>query len=125
VVWVARYGSDLEKVTLEEAHRACKSAFVAKDADEVERQLAVINRLGGAAFFRDPQAWEMEFEYCASRVGESTDLRSATSLVAQGREAMRQSDRAKLEQVVRALWQLRPVDRSEQQLGHGSGLRSR
>jgi molecular chaperone DnaK len=125
VVWVARYGSDLERATLEEAHRACKGAFVAKDADEVERQLAVVNRLGGAAFFRDPRAWEMEFESCAARVGESTDLRRATGLVTQGQDAMRQNDRTKLEQVVRALWQLRPVDRQEQQLGHGSGLRSR
>jgi hypothetical protein len=38
---------------------------------------------------------------------------------------MRQRDRAKLEEIVRALWQLSPVDRDEQKLGHGSGLRAR
>jgi molecular chaperone DnaK len=125
VSWVAGYGSDAEKATLNGAYHACKSAFVGKDADEVGRQLAVINRLGVAAFFRDPQAWELEFERCAASVGESTDIRRATELVANGQEAKRAHDRPRLEQIVRSLWQLSPVDRDEQRLGHGSGLRSR
>jgi molecular chaperone DnaK len=125
VSWVAGYGSDAEKSTLNSAYRACKSAFVGKDADEVGRQLAVIHRLGSAAFFRHPEAWELEFEHCAARIGESTDIRRASDLVANGQEAVRQHDRMRLEQIVRALWQLSPVDRDEQKLGHGSGLRSR
>jgi molecular chaperone DnaK len=125
VSWVAGYGSEAEKSTLNSAYRACKNAFVGKDADEVERQLAVIRRLGSAAYLRHPGAWDWEFEYCAARVAESTDIRRATELVANGQEAMRKHDRSGLEQIVRALWQLNPVDRDEQKLGHGSGLRSR
>jgi hypothetical protein len=49
VRWVAGYGSEAEKSTLDGAYQACKRAFVGKDADEVERQLAVICRLGSAA----------------------------------------------------------------------------
>src|SRR5580704_18105970 len=94
VSWVAGYGSDAEKATLNGAYHACKTAFVGKDADEVGRQLAVIDRLGIAAFFRDPQAWELEFERCAASVGESTDIRRATELVASGQEAKRAHDRA-------------------------------
>src|SRR5262249_16999085 len=121
--WVAGYGSDAEKATLNSAYQSCKRAFVARDADEVERQLAVIRRLGAAAFFRHPQAWEWEFEHRAARVSESTDIRRASQLVADGREAMRDRDRVKLENIVRELWRLDPVDRDEQQRGHGSGLR--
>jgi molecular chaperone DnaK len=123
--WVAGFGSEAEKTTLNNAYQACKRAFVAKDADEAQRQLNVIQRLGSAAWMRHPQAWEWAFEHSASRVSESTDLRRATELVANGREALRQRDNTKLEQIVRELWRLDPVDRADQRLGHGSGLRSR
>jgi molecular chaperone DnaK len=68
---------------------------------------------------------EWEFERCAARVGESTDVRRASELVAKGREAVRQRDRETIEQTVRELWRLAPVDHDEQKLGHGSGLRKR
>jgi molecular chaperone DnaK len=122
--WVAGYGSDDEKSTLNNAYGACKRAFVARDANEVERQLGVINRLGRAAYFRHPEAWEWQFEFAAARVGESTDIRRASQLVSKGREAVRRRDSATIEQVVRELWRLNPVDLEEQTRGHGSGLRS-
>ena len=114
-----------ERSTLNNTYQACKRAFVARDSDEVERQLAVIQRLGEAAYLRHPAAWEWEFERCAARVGESTDLRRATELVAKGRDAARQRDRETIERIVRELWGLAPVDHDEQKLGHGSGLRMR
>jgi molecular chaperone DnaK len=123
--WLATFGSDAEKASSNGAYQACKRAFIARDADEVERQLSVIRRLGNAAYLRHPQAWEWEFELRAARVSESTDIRRASELVANGREAMRERDRAKLESIVRELWRLDPVDRDEQKRGHGSGLRSR
>jgi molecular chaperone DnaK len=125
VSWVAGQGSEAERSTLTAAYRACKTAFVGKHSDEVERQLAVIRRIGHAAYLRHPDAWEWEFDYWSARVTELNDIRRATELVAKGQEARRQHDRAQLEQIVRSLWQLSPVDRDEQKLGHGSGLRSR
>jgi hypothetical protein len=59
-----------------------------------------------------------------ARVGESTDIRRATTLVATGREAVRQRDVERLKLVVRELWQLDPVDREDQVRGFGSGLRA-
>jgi molecular chaperone DnaK len=123
--WVAGYGDETEKTTLNSAYQACKRAFVARDAEEVERKLGIIERLGTAACFRSPQAWEIEFEQRAGRISECTDLRRASELVASGRAAINDRDRGKLEQVVRELWRLMPVDREEQRLGHGSGLRLR
>jgi len=125
VSWVAGYGNEAERSTLNNTYQACKRAFVARDSDEVERQLAVIQRLGEAAYLRHPAAWEWEFERCAARVGESTDLRRATELVAKGRDAVRQRDGETIERIVRELWGLAPVDHDEQKLGHGSGLRMR
>jgi molecular chaperone DnaK len=125
LIWVASHGNDAEKLALNNAYNACKRAFVAKDAEEVERQLGVIRGLGHAAYFRHPQAWEWEFQHRAARAGESTDIRRASELVESGQEAVRQHDRAKLEHIVRELWRLDPVDRDKQSLGYGSGLRSR
>jgi molecular chaperone DnaK len=123
--WVAGYGNEAERSTLTDTYQACKRAFVARDSDEVERQLAVIERLGAAAYFRHPAAWEWEFEHYAARVGESTDLRRASELVTKGREAVRQRDHETVERIVRELWRLAPVNHDEQKLGHGSGLRMR
>jgi molecular chaperone DnaK len=123
--WVAGYGNDAERSALATAYQVCKRAFVGRDADDVERQLQIIRRLGSAAYFRHPDAWEWQFERCAAGVGDSTDLRRASDLVATGREAVRQRDREGLERIVRELWRLRPVDHQEQRLGHGSGVRSR
>ena len=125
VSFVAAYGNEAERTTLNAAYRACKAAFVARDSEEVQRQLAVIHRLKWAAQYRDPAAWEWALQGCASRVADSTDIRRATELVVKGQEAARRRDRAALEEIVRALWQLDPVDHVEQKLGHGSGVRLR
>jgi molecular chaperone DnaK len=125
LIWVASHGNDAEKAALNNAYNACKRAFVAKDAEEVERQLGLIRGLGSAAYFRHPQAWEWEFQHRAARVGESTDIRRASELVTNGQEAVRQRDQVALERIVRELWRLDPVDRDDQIRGHGSGLRSR
>lgn len=125
VSWLAHYGSEPEKVTLERAYQAGRRAFLAQDANEVERQLGVIRQLTSASYYRDPGAWDYEFDHAASRVGEATDVRRAAELVQQGQFARRQRDPAVLERIVRELWTLQPVDRAEQQLGHGSSVRKR
>ena len=125
VSWAAVTGSADERATLHGAYRACKAALVARHADEVQRQLALITRLGLAAYFRTPGSWDAALDRCAAEVADSTDIRRATDLVAQGKDAIQNHDRTRLEGIVRALWALDPVDRAEQTLGHGSGLRSR
>jgi molecular chaperone DnaK len=125
VSWIAVHGNETERFTLADAYRSCKGAFFAKDADEVRRQIEVITRLGNAAYFRDPNAWRHEFESCAARVADSTDIRRATDLVAKGQEAVRSGDRVKLEAIVRELFGLMPVDRAEQMRSYGSGVRAR
>jgi len=102
-----------------------RARFVGKDADEVQRQLASF------------VAWALPptFAIPAPGIGSSSTVRrgspraptfaARTELVANGQEAIRKQDRAKLEQSCVRCGQLNPVDRDEQKLGHGSGLRSR
>jgi molecular chaperone DnaK len=125
VSWAAQFATEPERVILAKAYAECKRAISAKDAGEVNRQLPIIRRLGEASYLRHPDAWEWEFGYASARASESSDIRRATQLVERGQDASRRGDRAALERVVRDLWALDPVDRKEQALSHGSGLRSR
>ena len=120
--WVAEYGSPAERAALDKAYQSCKQALVARQEREMQRQLHLVSQLGNSAYMRQPGAWERLFEHGAARVSECTDIRRATELVAQGRQAMRERRTADLESIVDQLWKLLPVDRVEQQLGHGSAL---
>jgi molecular chaperone DnaK len=122
--WVAQNGDEAERRALANALRTCQQALAVGDPGEAERQLAIINQLGSAAFFREPTAWDHAFETAQARSGDSTDLRRATELVAAGRAAQRAGDRRKLEEAVRALWDLLPSDAALRAAGHGSGLRA-
>jgi molecular chaperone DnaK len=120
--WVAQYGSPAERAALDKAYQSCKQALVARQEREVQRQINLIAQLGHSAFVRQPGAWEHLFEHAAARVSECTDIRRANELVAQGHQAMRERRTADLQSIVQQLWKLHPIDRKEQQLGHGSAL---
>jgi molecular chaperone DnaK len=120
--WVAEYGSPAERAALDKAYQSCKQALMARQEREAQRQLNLIYQLGHGAYVRQPGAWENLFQHAAARVSECTDIRRATELVAQGQQAMRERRTAELESIVHQMWKLFPVDRMEQQLGHGSAL---
>jgi molecular chaperone DnaK len=120
--WVAEYGSPAERAALDKAYQSCKQALLARQEREAQRQLSLIYQLGFSAFVRQPGAWERLFEQAAARVSECTDIRRATELATRGHQAMRERRTADLEAIVHQLWKLLPVDRAEQQLGHGSAL---
>ena len=122
--WVGEFGSSEERNSFGAATQAARAALVGKDPGEVARQLGLMRQLGAVAYHRHPDAWQWEFDHAAARVGDSTDIRRATTLVAAGREALRQRDVERLKLVVRELWQLDPVDREDQVRGFGSGLRA-
>jgi hypothetical protein len=120
--WVAQYGSTAERAALDKAYQSGKQALVARQEREAQRQANLISQLGHSAYVRQPGAWEHLFEHAAARVSECTDIRRANELVAQGHKAMRERRTAELESIVQQLWKLLPIDRKEQQLGHGSAL---
>ena len=122
---VAAEGTEAERQALEKAYAKGRQALTAKQEDEIERQLNLIYSLRNTAYMRRPGAWAQSFDYAASRISESTNLRRATELVNQGNEARRQNNEAELKRIVNELWQLMPVDAEEQARGHGSGLMQR
>jgi molecular chaperone DnaK len=121
--WVSRYGTPAEVKLLEEVGAAASRARDARNPGELERQLRLVRRLGNAAFYRHPQAWQWVFESAASEIGSATDLPKAKALVDQGRAAIERGDTASLRTVVEQLWRLLPVDVQTRRLGFDSGIR--
>jgi molecular chaperone DnaK len=121
--WVSRYGTAAEMKLLEEVGAAASRAREARNPGELERQLRLLRRLGNAAFYRHPSAWQWVFESAASEIGSATDLVAAQKLVEQGRAAIERNDNASLRTIVEQLWRLLPVDVQTRRLGFDSGIR--
>jgi molecular chaperone DnaK len=121
--WVSRYGTQAEIKLLDEVSAAASRARDARNPGELERQLRLLRRLGNAAFYRHPSAWQWVFESAASEIGSATDLVKARDLVAQGRAAIERNDTPALRVVVEQLWRLLPVDVQTRRLGFDSGIR--
>jgi molecular chaperone DnaK len=121
--WVSRYGNESEARLLAEVSAAVERARQARNPGELERQLRLARRLGTAAFYRHPSAWEWMFESAASEVDSATDLPRAQTLVRQGREALSSGDIASLRRIVENLWRLLPADVQTRRLSFDSGVR--
>jgi molecular chaperone DnaK len=121
--WMSTYATDAERKVFAETVSALEKARIARDTREMSRHMAVIRRLGSAAYYRSPGAWESEFEYAASRVSECTNLARARNLVRDGQSAVGRGEHAALENIVRQLWELLPPDMDDRRLGHSSGVR--
>ncbi len=121
--WVSRYGTQAEVKLFEEVSAAASRARDARNPGELERQLRLVRRLGNAAFYRHPSAWQWVFEGAASEVGSASDLLKANQLVDQGRAAIERGDTASLRTIVEHLWQLLPIDVQTRRLGFDSGIR--
>jgi molecular chaperone DnaK len=120
---VAMHGTDAEKRLLDEVVTAMEKARAARDANELERQLRLVRRLGTAAFQRSPEAWQWYFEDAAADAAQATDLPRAHQLVAQGRIAAAAGDTDALKRIVKELWGLLPVDAASRRASFDSGIR--
>jgi molecular chaperone DnaK len=121
--WVAQFGTPTEQKLFDEAMRSCERARAGRQAVELQRHLRSVRKLGNAAFYRHPSAWEWQFESAASRVSEASDVGKAEELVQRGRRALEQQRREELRHVVEQLWRLLPEDAQERRLAHDSGVR--
>jgi molecular chaperone DnaK len=121
--WVGRYGSKAENQLLDEVAQAVSRARDARNIGELQRQLRLARRLGTAAFYRHPEAWEWMFESAASEVHSATNLPEAQRLVRQGRDAIARNDTPTLRRTTEGLWRLLPSDAKHKRLSFDSGLR--
>ncbi len=121
--WVSRYGTPAESRLIEEVTAAVEKARHNRNPGELQRQLRLARRLGTAAFYRHPSAWQWMFESASSEVGSATDLPRAEALVREGRQAIDSGDTASLRRVVEGLWRLLPADVQARRLSFDSGVR--
>jgi molecular chaperone DnaK len=120
---VGAFGTDAERKLLDEVMAALDRAMAAKDPAELGRQLRLMRRLTNAAYFRDPEAWERQFEMAASDLGSTTDLPRAKQLVDDGNAAIAAGDTPRLRRIVNALWELMPIDAQVRRKSFDSGVR--
>lgn len=120
---VSMYGSPSDRVLLNEAVAALQQAREARQVMELQLRIAQIRDLASAAYFKNPEAWNHQFNYAASRIDACRDLPTARKLVAMGREAMTRGDRETVAYCTEELWKLLPIDAQRKQMGHNSGLR--
>jgi molecular chaperone DnaK len=120
---VGMYGTEAERSLLGEVMEAVERAKRERDAPELERQLALLQRLAAGAYQRTDEAWEHYFADAASEVSRASDLPRAPKLVSSGQAAIANRDSQELRRIVKALWQLLPDDSEARKRGFDSGVR--
>jgi molecular chaperone DnaK len=121
--WISRFGTPQEQRLLDEAIVGVERARKAKQVLELQRRVRQVRDLGTAAFYKNPDAWLIEFDFAASQAHEAHDLPRAEKLVAEGKVARGTGDKPTLQRVTQALWKLLPADAQDRKLGHDSGVR--
>jgi molecular chaperone DnaK len=121
--WLSAHGSPEERQAYTRAAEAIERALTAKNAGEIKRQLTIVQRLGDAAYLREPGAWEAQLSYLESRVTDTTDPVAARRALERGNKAVEQGNSRAVEAAVREVWQLLHEDRDERRLSYESGVR--
>jgi molecular chaperone DnaK len=121
--WVAAFGTPPEQRLLEEASLAVERARKARQVVELQRRVQQVRQLMTAAYYRDPDSWQREFDHAASDIMRASDVPRAERLVAEGRRARGRNDLEALKSATRQLWQLLPASDANRRAGHGSSLR--
>ena len=122
-LWVSQHGTPAEQRLLDEVAKAVERTRETRDINELQRQLRLARRLGTAAMYRDPDAWEWMFEGAVSEIDRATDLPRAQLLVDEGRSAIARGDHRTLRRVTEKLWRLLPTDAKHRRLSYDSGVR--
>ncbi len=120
---VGAHGTAAEQSLLGEVMAAVDKARREHDGAELERQLALLQRLAIGAYQRTDESWRGYFEDAASEISSSSDLPRAQTLVTEGKKAAARDDIQELRRVVKALWQLLPEDSEARKRGFDSGVR--
>jgi molecular chaperone DnaK len=122
-LWVSQHGTESEQRLLDEVGKAIERAREQRSVSELQRQLRLARRLGTAAMYRDPDAWELMFRAAASEIDRATDLPQAQALAEEGRVALERGDHRNLRRVTEKLWRLLPSDAKHRRLSYDSGVR--
>ncbi|MEM9553584.1 MAG: Hsp70 family protein [Acidobacteriota bacterium] len=120
--FVSLHGQESEKQLLENAGRGLERAIASRSHALLRQHLKVIRRIGTAARFRNPAAWDSELDRLAADADRATDPRAAQAAVTAGRAARQAGDLERLKRCVRELWTLLPATAEQRLLSHSSGI---
>jgi molecular chaperone DnaK len=124
--YVESYGNESQKARFNALARELERASARGDARGVQKLNIALKSLRGQVLYAQDWFWREWFEYFQRPGRRFVNAEEAAKWLAQGAEAMQADDRAKLEEAVRRLWKLEPVEQTaaERERSARPGLKS-
>ena len=108
--YVENYGNDSQKARFSALARELERASARRDARGMQKINVALKSLRGQILYAQEWFWREWFEYFQRPGRKFVNTEEAAKWLAQGTEAMQTNDQAKLEEAVRRLWRLEPVE---------------
>lgn len=108
--YVENYGNESQKARFAALARELERASARRDGRGVQKLNIALKHLRGQILYAQEWFWREWFEYFQRPGRKFVNGEEAAKWLAQGTEAMQTDNRAKLEEVVRRLWKLEPVE---------------
>jgi molecular chaperone DnaK len=108
--YVENYGNESQKARFNALARELERATARRDMRGVQKLNSALKSLRGQILYAQEWFWREWFEYFQRPGREFVNTEEAAKWLAQGTEAMQTDNRAKLEEAVRRLWKLEPVE---------------
>ncbi len=108
--YVENYGNESQKARFSALARELERASARGDARGIQKLNIALKSLRGQILYAQEWFWREWFEYFQRPGRRFVNAEEAAKWLAQGTEAMHVNDRAKLEEAVRCLWKLEPVE---------------
>ncbi|HEY9401383.1 MAG TPA: Hsp70 family protein [Pyrinomonadaceae bacterium] len=108
--YVENYGNDSQKARFSALARELERASARRDARGMQKINVALKSLRGQILYAQEWFWREWFEYFQRPGRKFVNAEEAAKWLAQGTEAMQTDNQAKLEEAVRRLWRLEPVE---------------
>ena len=120
---IVRHGTESQREKqaslVEETNKIIRN----READRLRRKIDELRRLYWEIAFAQPGFWVNQFQLLEKQIGKMTDQSRAARLLGQGQDFVSRNNVAGLQNVVRQLWDLLPIEsREEVQRGYQAGL---
>ncbi len=108
--YVENYGSEAQKARFAALARELERAAQRRDQRGMQKLNIALKNLRGQILYAQEWFWREWFEYFQRPGRKFVNTEEAAKWLAQGTEAMQTNNRSKLEEAVRRLWKLEPVE---------------
>ncbi|HEY0082980.1 MAG TPA: hypothetical protein VGB61_09340, partial [Pyrinomonadaceae bacterium] len=110
--YVENYGNESQKARFSALARELERAAARGDARGIQKLNLALRSLRGQILYAQEWFWREWFAYFQRPGHAFVNPDEAAKWLAQGEEAMQTDSRAKLEEAVRCLWKLEPVEQT-------------